>query len=553
MKPNSGQANRRPESQQSENQEKITALLARYRKAAEGRSAWEAHWRECYSYALPQRGDGLSSGQAADGDIGGGKRTSHIFDGTAPDGVDQLAASLLAQLTPPWSRWFGLTPGTDFNSGSGLNDAAPNDGQDERPDQRLDQRAKLAATLEDVAATVQSHFDHSNFAVEMHQCYLDLVTAGTACLLVEEAPPGQASAFRFTAVPLFDVMLQEGESGRLDGTFRRSDLTLSGLGARFPDATLPAEIIKQGSKEPDERFTVIEAVFPDGAAFSYCAVLDPGQTNINSEAMLLAEGRFGGSPFINFRWLKAPGESYGRSPVMKTLPDIKTVNKVVELILKNASIAVTGIWQAEDDGVLNPANIRLAPGAIIPKAVGSAGLTPLQAPGRFDVSQLVLDDLRGRIRHALLVDQLGQVNSPRMTATEVLQRAGEMNRLLGAIFGRLQSELLTPLIARALTILSRRGEIPPITLDGKTVELQYHSPLARLQAQAEVQIVQIWAESAAAMGPEAQAAVDFEALARWSAEALGVPSQLVRQPEPERKLSNDRLVDGGLSLEEGNV
>jgi hypothetical protein len=33
---------------------------------------------------------------------------------------------------------------------------------------------------------------------------------------------------------------------------------------------------------------------------------------------------------------------------MKTLPDIKTANKVVELVLKNASIAVTGIWQASD-------------------------------------------------------------------------------------------------------------------------------------------------------------------------------------------------------------
>ena len=67
---------------------------------------------------------------------------------------------------------------------------------------------------------------------------------------------------------------------------------------------------------------------------------------------------------------------------MKALPDIRTANKVVELILKNASIAVTGIWQAEDDGVLNPANIKLVPGTIIPKAVGSAGLTPLEAPGR---------------------------------------------------------------------------------------------------------------------------------------------------------------------------
>src|SRR5690606_16628614 len=120
----------------------------------------------------------------------------------------------------------------------------------------------------------------------------------------------------------------------------------------------------------------------------------------------------------------------------KALPDIKTANKVVELILKNASIAVTGIWQADDDGVLNPANIELVPGAIIPKAVGSDGLKPLEMPSRFDVSQLVLDDLRARIRHALLIDKLGQIDSRKMTATEVIERAADMALLLGATYGR---------------------------------------------------------------------------------------------------------------------
>ncbi|KAF0139564.1 MAG: hypothetical protein FD153_917 [Rhodospirillaceae bacterium] len=71
-------------------------------------------------------------------------------------------------------------------------------------------------------------------------------------------------------------------------------------------------------------------------------------------------------------------------------------------MLKNATIAVTGIWQVNDDDVLNPANIKLVPGTIIPKAVGSAGLTPLEAPGRFDISQLVLTGLNTRINHDIL-------------------------------------------------------------------------------------------------------------------------------------------------------
>ncbi|MFN7194794.1 MAG: portal protein, partial [Rhodospirillales bacterium] len=240
--------------------------------------------------------------------------------------------------------------------------------------------------------------------------------------------------------------------------------------------------------------------------------------------------------FLCFRWLKAPGEVYGRSPIMKALPDIKTANKVVELVLKNASIAVTGIWQADDDGVLNPANVKLTPGTIIPKAVGSAGLTPLEAPGRFDVSNLVLEDLRGRIRHALLADRLGQIDAPKMTATEVMERSAEMSRVLGATYGRLQTELLTPLVARALAILRRRGEIPPVLVDGKIVELQYKSPLARVQAQDDVRNAMLWVQQATALGPEGQAVIDGAAAARWMARALSVPADLVRPPQPEQAL-----------------
>lgn len=253
---------------------------------------------------------------------------------------------------------------------------------------------------------------------------------------------------------------------------------------------------------------------------------------MSGHTFLLDEGRFAQSPVISFRWLKSPGEIYGRSPVMTALPDIKTANKVVELILKNASIAVTGIWQADDDGVLNPANIALIPGTIIPKAVGSAGLQPLEMSGRFDISQLVLESLQARIRHALLADRLAPVVGPRMTATEVLERSAEMSLLLGATYGRLQSELLTPLIKRAFGILKRRGEVPDIALDGRLVAVDYRSPLARSQGQRNVQNTLGWISSVLAMGPEAAGAINLPQAARFLGEALGVPSDLIRKELP---------------------
>lgn len=477
-------------------------VARRYRQAKERRATWESHWAECYDLALPQRDS--AAGVAT---TPGEKKTDKLFDGTAPDAVDQLAASLLAQLTPPWARWFGLAAGRD---------TPPED------------RDALGEELERIASQLQTHFDRSNFAVEMHQCYLDLVTAGTASLLIEEAKPGEPSAFRFTAVPLSQVVFEEGSSGRLDTTFRRWEMRARELRERFPGAEVPGAATG-GADRDEARIPVIEAVVPDAHGFRYMAILEPG-AGTSANTALLAEGRFRQSPFINFRWIKAPGEIYGRSPVMKALPDIKTANKVVELVLKNASIAVTGIWQADDDGVLNPATIRLAPGTIIPKAVGSAGLTPLEAPGRFDVSELVLNELRGRIRQALLVDKLGQIDSPRMTATEVLERAAEMARILGATFGRLQSELLTPLITRALAILARRGEIAEVRIDGRIVQLDYRSPLARNQARQEANDTLAWLEAVRALGPEAMRTVDAAAAARWLARAYGVPADLVTDP-----------------------
>lgn len=225
---------------------------------------------------------------------------------------------------------------------------------------------------------------------------------------------------------------------------------------------------------------------------------------------------------------------------MKALPDIKTANKVVELVLKNASIAVTGIWQADDDGVLNPANIELKPGSIIPKAVGSKGLTPLDMPGRFDISQIVLDDLRARIRNALLADKLGPLTGPRMTATEVLERSAEMAVLLGATYGRLQAELLTPLIQRAFAILRRRGEVPDINLDGRYVELDYRAPLARAQGQRNVRNTMFWVNSVLAMGGDAAEAVNLPEAARYLGDALGVPSDLIKNELPPLEGSENK-------------
>ena len=202
----------------------------------------------------------------------------------------------------------------------------------------------------------------------------------------------------------------------------------------------------------------------------------------------------------------------------------------MELILKNATIAVTGIWLAEDDGILNPANIHLTPGAIIPKAVGSKGLTPLEAPGKFDVSQLVIKDLREHIRHALLGGKLGTVcDDMKMTATEVLERSDEMIRILGATYGRLQSELLMPLIERATALLRKRGEIPEIFIDGRLLNVSYKSPRAETQNRKDAQNALQWLTAVGNLGQNANTILNIPEIMKWLAEKLGLPNNFMTE------------------------
>lgn len=392
-----------------------------YRRALDARAPWLARWDAAMRYTMPTNDTDVAT----------------LFDATAADAVDNLAASIYSLMTPPESLWLTLIPESEASPDA---DAAT---------------AALRANLND-----------SNFYTTIHQCYLDLVILGTACLFMAETPIGASSAFSFTAVPMRDIAILP------NAVFHTATMPACEVLEKYPTWTPPADIADQIKRDPATPLRLVQSLV--GTEFT--AWLDVGGDIENN---IVARGTFETNPYIIFRWSVLSGEQYGRGPVLRALPDIKTANKVVELVLKNATIAVSGIWQADDDGVINLNNINLTPGAIIPKAVGSSGLTPLSSGADFDVSQIILKDLRERIRHALLADRLGLLSEKEMTATEIMARNSDMMRILGATYGRLLHEFIRPLTDRGLQILSRRGVIAPIVLNSDA-ELKYIAPIAQM-------------------------------------------------------------------------
>ena len=396
-------------------------LMQLYKRAIDEREVWLSRWKSAMRYTIP----------TDDTDV------ATLFDATASDAVDNLAASMYSLLTPPESLWINLVRESD-----------------------------LAPDAEVATAMLRAHLNDSNFYTTIHQCYIDLVVLGTACLFMAENPICADSAFSFTAIQMTDIAILPG------AVFHTTSLPVGEIEDRYPNITLPNNVKNMIKDNPQTPIRLVQSLIGQ----DFTAWLDIGGDIENN---IVARGTFETNPYIIFRWSLISGEQYGRGPVLRALPDIKTANKVVELVLKNATIAVSGIWQADDDGVINLSNINLTPGAIIPKAVGSSGLTPLASGADFDVSQIVLRDLRDRIRHTLLADRLGLLSDKEMTATEILARNADMVRILGATYGRLLHEFIRPLCERGLQILSRRGLIEKISLHSDA-ELKYIAPIAQM-------------------------------------------------------------------------
>jgi hypothetical protein len=61
---------------------------------------------------------------------------------------------------------------------------------------------------------------------------------------------------------------------------------------------------------------------------------------------MLYDQDFATQRFIVFRWHVVPGETFGRGPAMQVLPDVRTLNKMVEFKLSALALAVGGVYTA---------------------------------------------------------------------------------------------------------------------------------------------------------------------------------------------------------------
>lgn len=480
----------------------VKDVISRFETAKKARESWSTHLRECYEYALPQRETFMAHSP-------GKKKNAEVYDATAVVGVQKFASRLQSSLTPPWRRWSILTPGSEI------------------PER---EHAEVQKVLDDITKIVFDHINHSNFSQQSHEAFLDLAVSTGVMSLEESDGP---ELLEFHAAPLAEIYPEAGPWGSIETVWRSHLVPARHVDRLWPGGTLPQSVKKKARDNPDDKIQIIEGtVYEPKTGLYYQCVIER-----DSEHVIFAQD-YEVSPWIVFREYVVPGETLGRGRLMQVLPDVKTCNKIVEYVLRNAALSISGVYTAADDGVINPYSIRLAPGAIIP--VGSndranPSLRPLERSGDVQLGALVLDDLRTRINKALFAEPFGEMDQPVKSATEMALRNQELVQDAGSAFGRLQTEFVEKVLRRTVYILTRAGKIPPITVDGREVTIKHTSPLARAQDQEDLIALNQYIQTVGQLGPETLAlGTKIEDLPAFVGEKLGIDQDLLRD-EAERQ------------------
>lgn len=522
--------------------EQVADLCKRSDKLQEDVRVWESHWQDLADYLLPRKATITREvTKASQGD----KRTLILYDGTGQQSLEVLASALHGLLTPPSQRWFSL-------------DIADRGPESRRIDEDEGAQDEIDRWLEDVSDIMFAEFALSNFETEIHEAYLDLGCFGTSLTFVDEAddfgdPDGPPSILQFSTRQIGEYRLAENDAGRVDTIFRKYKTSARQLAQRFMgddrdpkrmEEKLGKRIADIYKKDMDQDVECLHVIAPrrdinrkskNKIDMPFMSVyIDP--TNKHK----IDEGGFRTFPAAAARWIKASSDIYGRSCGMTALPDVKVVNKMSELMLRASGKMIDPPIIVPDDGIVGP--LRISPGSVITYRAGyGEGITTLDPKANIPLGLELEERRRVAIRNAFYTDRLLFGEGPAKTATEVVKITEEKMRLLGPVIGRLDVELLQPIITRAFDIMATKGRIPaaPEAIAGRRLRVNYISPLALAQKAAKLegslralQILLPLSQS----GIPIMDKIDEDKLVDLIVEQTGTPKDVVRSPEDVARL-----------------
>lgn len=431
--------------------------IKRARKAFEDRGAWESLWDTAYRYIAPERATIFRDKQTPN-EIG-----AEVFDSEPIDGAERLVNLIASGLIPPWQRWMRLEPGSAIQG---------------------EEREAVRAALKPIEDALFDTLPDTGFYDEMQPMLLDRVVGGTGAI-VDMSTRDQIA---FRCAPLSGIALEQNYMGRISGAFYKTKWSLDDLERRFGEDRIPTNLRvadQHGRYEPRHEVYFCSTLEPDGLWENKYIMGENNGHELESPSITRHPR------ILTSRWSRIPGTPYGRGPGLRVISDVRALNKLKELTLKNAAKAVAGVYTAVSDGVFNPWTVTFEPGSVIPVTSNDPNnptIAELPNTARFDISQFSMGELRQAIGRTFMADQFGSLERTPRSAQEIMERSRILAHDLGSTIARLQHDVILPVVQVIIERLQERGEIDPdFELDGTLAQPRFVSQLAQAQQAADEQ------------------------------------------------------------------
>lgn len=490
-------------------------LKNRFKQMESDRRLYEDTFQDISDYIYVSKGDFQV-------DRAPGQRTNRkVYDTTATQANNLLAATLHGGLTN--GEWMGLHI----------------KGQDQMDEE-------VPRFLQYASESMLNEFNIlSNFQSQVHEVYSSLTSLGTACMFIERDE--NTGSIQFSTIHLSEIYIAENKYGIVDTVFRKFKLTGRQILQKFNEEDLSEKLKKAIDEKPDSKHCLLHCVMPskdagkDESRYEYASYYMEHESG-----NIIEEKGFFEMPYVVPRFEKLSGEIYGRSPGWHALPTIRMVNAMSKSLVRIQARAADPNMLISDDGVMMPLDTR--PGGMIVGGLsidGTPRVSPLQTGSNPTVGIESTEYWRKAIRDMFFIDQLIFRDGPAMTATEVIQRQQEQLRLLSPHLGRIISEFLKLVIDRVFGLKLRAGDFGeiPLSLEGIDIDIEYKSPLIKLQKSSDIQAIQRFIQNVAPIAqinPEVMDRVDFDSMVKNIAESSGIDLSNLRTEEQVQQMREQR-------------
>lgn len=489
------------------------------------RFSWMLHYQLLETYILPRRGIFINPTVPTPNSMNKGQAINqNILDPTGTYAMRRCAAGLMSGLMSPSRPWFKLKPAM------GERDAVD---------------AEAQAWFEEVEDRIYTVAGRSNFYDSGAQMFEDLVTFGTAPMIIYE---DEKDVIRCYTPCCGEYLAASSSANRVESLYRQFLMTASAIVEMFGLENCPPDIqsmwqSKAGSL--DVEYIVFHSIEPNFGIANQTqdeVGVVPGGFEWREVYWVMASGQFPLSirgfidqPHICPRWATTSNDPYGRSVGMDCLPDIMQLQ--VETGRKAEAIE-----KMVRPPLLASMDMKNEPSSILPGHITyvnsvdpTKGMRPTYTVDpHIEHMTADLQALQQRVREGFFNDlfMMPEPDAKQMTAYEVSVRRQEKLQVLGPVIERLQNEALAPAIKRIFRIMERRGLLPPLpkSLQGVQLGIEYISMLAIAQKAAASAGLQQFAATMINMEQSDPSIADKWSRDKWAdhySENLFVPKDIL--------------------------